>query len=361
MIGFWVLVSMAAIFVSTCIIYSLAEQSKENKWRARQEQIDELKKQHKNEIDGLESKINGLNGELQKKNCEIDRLNKQERQKTEENAIIDELNKKITVLEKENSELNRVVSEKGVVISSLSSSQKEQSGELNELKKENEILKSKLDEAQNTVADANLEVLNTRKEIQELQSQVIPQERDLKVELAALAELNSALKIENENLQKEKAKLSKELKHIKNGEVKKFKYDAWNKFFRKAENVLDEKYDLNSFFESIGTSRFEKAMLENIEMHDMKITAEFVPQSDKKATENYKTTLYECTCKDYKNNKLPCKHMLHLAYSIGALQMKSKKFEATKKFLLEKIKEKAKEKEELESSIKRLKKKSIDK
>lgn len=77
MIGFWVLVSMAAIFVSTCIIYSLAEQSKENKWRARQEQIDELKKQHKNEIDGLESKINGLNGELQKKNCEIDRLNRQ--------------------------------------------------------------------------------------------------------------------------------------------------------------------------------------------------------------------------------------------------------------------------------------------
>ena len=49
--------------------------------------------------------------------------------------------------------------------------------------------------------------------------------------------------------------------------------------------------------------------------------------------------------------------MLYLAYTVGALQLKSKKFDVVKKQLIEDIKVKAKEKDDLEKSIKKLKEK----
>ena len=58
MIGFWVFIGMVAIFVSTCIIISLIEQSKENKRIEKQisvsnnEQI-EITKEEWNKINNL--------------------------------------------------------------------------------------------------------------------------------------------------------------------------------------------------------------------------------------------------------------------------------------------------------------------
>ncbi len=167
-----------------------------------------------------------------------------------------------------------------------------------------------------------------------------------------------------EELMRREIKLNKKINEfnanngkIKKEEIKRLKNEAWNKFFRKAETVLEEKHQLNAFFESIGTSRFERAMSDDVEMTNLKMSAEFLPKTDENAVGNYTTTLKGCTCKDFKNQQMPCKHMLHLAYTIGALQLKSKKFDVVKKQLVEDIKSLTKEKEDLEKSIKKSKEK----
>lgn len=173
-------------------------------------------------------------------------------------------------------------------------------------------------------------------------------------------------RIENFNqwYERKRSKLETDIKDfnenngkIKKEEIKKLKNEAWNKFFRKAEAVLEEKYQLNAFFESVGTNRFEKAMSNEVELVDFKMSAEFLPKTDKNVVGNYTTTLEGCTCQDFKNQHMPCKHMLHLAYTVGALQLKSKRFDVTKKQLIEDIKTLTKEKENLEKSVKKLKEK----
>lgn len=73
-------------------------------------------------------------------------------------------------------------------------------------------------------------------------------------------------------------------------------------------------------------------------MDNIEFKAEFASHSDKEV-DKYITSLTGCTCKDFKfsKEKRPCKHMLYLAYSIGALQLNSEKFNETKAKLVNSI------------------------
>ncbi len=120
--------------------------------------------------------------------------------------------------------------------------------------------------------------------------------------------------------------------------LKGFKAEAWNAFFRKTEKVLKNKYDFDRFFESAESGRLDSALADTVHMNSIEFYAEFEPHSDKTA-DKYETSLNGCTCKDYKfsKDKKPCKHMLYLAYSIGALQLNAEKFEKTKGRLIKAV------------------------
>lgn len=254
------------------------------------------------------------------------------------------------------------------------------SGRKTVLKKENEKLKENLENTKKEIEKAKESEEKYRKENDTLRESLSTSESKnerLKTELEAAKNINADIiwaldkNAVPEEMEKEIERLNKENKSLKtqNANLKKYKQQeetekkkkVWEKFFTKAESVLEEKYQLNTFFESVGTSRFEKAMSNEVEMVNMEIFAEFSPKDDAEDSVNYKTTLKGCTCPDCKYNGVHvCKHMLHLAYTVGALQLKSKRFDSTKKQLIEDIKENAKtiegQKKEIANANKRIKK-----
>jgi len=137
--------------------------------------------------------------------------------------------------------------------------------------------------------------------------------------------------LRTQGIRTQKGIFKKHFSGFREANIKGFKVEAWNTFFRKAEKVLKNKYDFDRFFESAESGRLDSALAETVHMNSIEFYAEFEPHSDK-TTDKYETSLNGCTCKDYKSSrdKKPCKHMLYLAYSIGALQLNADKFERSK-------------------------------
>lgn len=233
-------------------------------------------------------------------------------------------------------------------------------GEIEKIKKESERLAKEKVELQNKNAELcnkqkvletdNAELLKNLKKQKEITFDLQEESRKLRKENGLLLEQidGSGAQTNNIDIEKLKNQLEKKEQRIdiletKNRElelqygefreasIKGFKAEAWKTFFRKAEKVLKSKYDFDRFFESAESGRLDSALAETVRMNSIEFYAEFEPHSDPTA-DIYQTTLNGCTCKDYKfsKKKNPCKHMLYLAYSIGALQLNADKFEKTK-------------------------------
>ena len=119
--------------------------------------------------------------------------------------------------------------------------------------------------------------------------------------------------------------------------------------------MLKSKYDFDMFFESAESGRLDSALADTIQMKSIDFYAEFEPHSDPTA-DIYQTNLNGCTCKDYKfsKEKRPCKHMLYLAYSVGALQLNAEKFEKTKGRLVKAVRSNSLKNKVLAKSNKKL-------
>lgn len=233
-------------------------------------------------------------------------------------------------------------------------------GEISKLKEENEKLQKKNGEIlqkQKVLETNNAELLKNLKKQKEITFDLQEESRKLRKENDLLFEQidGSNAKTNNIDIEKLKNQLEKKEQRIdiletKNRElelqcgefreasIKGFKAEAWNTFFRKTEKVLKNKYDFDRFFESAESGRFDSALADTIQMKSIEFYAEFEPHSDPTA-DIYETTLNGCTCKDYKfgKEKRPCKHMLYLAYSVGALQLNTEKFEKTKGRLIKAV------------------------
>lgn len=211
------------------------------------------------------------------------RKNNEHKQQDESTSLINdeqenaELRKIIADLENENKELKRANSEKGEIIASLSSLNKEQLVELDKVRKENEKLKNNLQEAKNSVADANYEVIKTR-------------EKD-RVDIESLTQ---------------------NLVHAFND------YEVLNKYYRSTSKGKLE----NAFNTNLTVSKILRFNLE----------AEIISEGEK-GINKYNTTFDSCTCEDYrfrcKKEGTSCKHMLYLMYSFGVLQLQPERLKAS--------------------------------
>ena len=89
-------------------------------------------------------------------------------------------------------------------------------------------------------------------------------------------------------------------------------------------NYLFEFWPKDVLFSSASRERLGRAKSENLEVKSINnYGVAFI----KGSTGNiYKTSLHSCTCKDFENNKKPCKHILKLALHTGALEEEDQLF-----------------------------------
>ena len=87
--------------------------------------------------------------------------------------------------------------------------------------------------------------------------------------------------------------------------------------------IFSASHNLNNLLERVKDGRLNNAFGTNVSFVDIQISAK-VLSSNEALQKTYTVTLFNCTCPAYtKGNpqRLPCKHMVYLAYSLGILQI----------------------------------------
>lgn len=111
--------------------------------------------------------------------------------------------------------------------------------------------------------------------------------------------------------------------------------------------ILSKKWNLEDVYNSIYKGRLENAFNSKILIDDLNITAQI--NSNGNVYSN--VTLDHCECMDFQINKKPCKHMLYLAYALGALQINGFYLNKLSDFSMDRIRHLTSEKIKLEKKI----------
>ena len=93
---------------------------------------------------------------------------------------------------------------------------------------------------------------------------------------------------------------------------------------------------LDAFYQQVSDKRFHRSLVEDISF-GQKINFECQIVSKGKV---YKTSLSSCTCPDFVSRKVPCKHMLFVAYNTGVILLNKERMERHLKIYLDEIREK---------------------
>ena len=174
--------------------------------------------------------------------------------------------------------------------------------------------------------DKTSQILRLEKENKELshslqqQRETITNEERLKMKEAALAKKESLLLEEKEKMKHtilyEASLVTDNLKWYKHI-IDFLNYDE-EVSYRIANNYFISSSIYPKFIESLATARSESARKGNYEITVNELVEIKAQIKSADSGRTYLTTLQNCTCEDFQIRKLPCKHMLALAFSVNA-------------------------------------------
>ncbi len=120
---------------------------------------------------------------------------------------------------------------------------------------------------------------------------------------------------------------------------------------RAIRQTFRNEYKINKFFDSITSNRLNYAFESKLLISNLRFSADIY--SGAKKYEN--TSLTHCSCEDFifqkGPDKLPCKHILFLAYSLGLLQFNEAECNSYTKDTVERLSELYRDKVELDKRI----------
>lgn len=168
-------------------------------------------------------------------------------------------------------------------------------------------------------------------------------------EIAHYKELNKQLEKKIKNSIPDYVSAKSELKNIATHEIR-------DKFFLPTKKLLDKEYDLNEMYLCSANGRLGEALISNLQIEDYSLSATikkenlFLPSHP----EIYHTSLRECDCDEFKNTRMPCKHIIFLAYTHGILQTNQENCKNHKDSLIEELAELSQKKYSMQAYIDKL-------
>lgn len=248
--------------------------------------------------------------------------------------------------------ISDIVSDKRIVHQSLISKEKEQ-------------LQEKQKELDNLIAQNRKTVEQLCAEEKKRLKEEIAKQEQINRELYFQVEKNKGYLKEQENelrnayiakeheLLKEQRKKDKEREQILLSKVSEYeqkekdlKNHVWKQYYGKVKETIEKYCDLDSFYKSIETGRLNNAISSELSLNDFVISAKVFS-----GDHHYNTTLNNCDCMDFKNRHMPCKHMLFLAYTVGALCLNKEKAVDTYREIDHQVFQLVEDKKELEAEI----------
>ncbi len=149
---------------------------------------------------------------------------------------------------------------------------------------------------------------------------------------------------ENEDLRKQHNEDCKKMQ-----EMEQYKTEG-ERLYNVARENLQTTFseDVPKMLDSVITGRLNNAFESDISLRNFH--AEMVSRDSKDVRT---VTLTSCTCPDHINRKIPCKHMLYLAYTLGVLQVNEEETKAKYWISVQRINENAEKIKEQEKQIKK--------
>ena len=174
---------------------------------------------------------------------------------------------------------------------------------------------------------------------------------DFVVKKAIKAEQKRYAELLQELATKEKRLNEDAEKHLQKRE-RELKSEVWNRFLARTFETIEKEYNLEGLYSSVEAGRWANAYESELSFKDLSVSS--IVQSGEN---QYKTTLKSCNCDDFQRRHIPCKHMLHLACSLGVLLLNNERAKNAETNLEEAIASLSKEKRDLQSNVNALNKK----
>lgn len=127
---------------------------------------------------------------------------------------------------------------------------------------------------------------------------------------------------------------------------KDLKNHVWKQYYGKVIEIITKYCDLDACYKSIENGRLNNAIESELSINEFAISAKVFS-----GDHHYNTTLNNCDCMDFKNRHMPCKHMLFLAYTVGALYLNKEKAVDTYREIDHQVFQLVEDKKELEAEI----------
>ena len=233
--------------------------------------------------------------------------------------------------------ISDIMSDKRMVHQSLINKEREKLQEKQkELDAEKDILKKKQKEFDNYLFKSEITIANACVEEKKRLNEEIAKQQQYNRELACQIEKNNEYLNDTE----------KELRDSYEKKEKNLKNDVWKQYYGKVKETIEKYCDLDSFYKSIETGRLNNAISSELSLNDFVISAKVFS-----GEQHYNTTLNNCDCMDFKNRHMPCKHMLFLAYTVGALCLNKEKAVDTYREIDHQVFQLVEDKKELEAEI----------
>ena len=174
---------------------------------------------------------------------------------------------------------------------------------------------------------------------------------DIVVKKAIEAEQKRYAELLQELATKEKRLKEDAEKHLQKRE-RELKSEVWNRFLARTFETIEKEYNLEGLYSSVEAGRWANAYESELLLTNLSVSSVVVSNENE-----YNTTLKSCTCTDFQTRHMPCKHMLHLACSLGVLLLNNERAKKSESNLEETIISLSKEKQNLQNGVNRLNKK----
>lgn len=106
-------------------------------------------------------------------------------------------------------------------------------------------------------------------------------------------------------------------------------WDDWDERFDRAchamktlQPPLSESCDRKALEEGLADGKLESAFDSDLTMTQVELSATIRSRHTDEQFYNYRVTLNDCTCPDFRFRRKPCKHMVYLAYCAGVISYK---------------------------------------
>lgn len=106
-------------------------------------------------------------------------------------------------------------------------------------------------------------------------------------------------------------------------------WDDWDERFDRAchamktlQPPLSESCNRKALEEGLADGKLESAFDSDLTMTQVELSATIRSQHTDEQFYNYRVTLNDCTCPDFRFRRKPCKHMVYLAYCAGVIPYK---------------------------------------